>query len=86
MNNRLNLAAALALVTAQVSSPASAHEVDLTSILLQNCDRIDTMFDREELQAELLLLLAMDPNNDCIDLIVQKLGGSPVAQISADAY
>lgn len=85
MKNKISLLSALALVTAQVGAPASAIERDATTIFLQ-CDYFYSISDRILLQNELGILLALDPNNECIDVIVQMLGGSPNALIPVAAY
>lgn len=81
MKRKVGVLSALAIVASQVGGTGAAIGQDALSIELA-CAQISTMNDRAELQTLLGTLLDNDPSNLCIDQIVQRLGGGPIAQIA----
>ena len=80
MKRQVGVLSALAVVAANVGIATPAFSQTAASVTAQ-CEIYRQMGDRAALQAELATLLAIDPTNVCIDVIVDILGGSPVAQV-----
>jgi hypothetical protein len=86
VKRKIGVVSALAVLATNVgmSTPVLSQE---TYASLAACEAYMQMGDRAILQEELARLLVADPNNICIDLIVDLLGGSPVAQVpQVDPY
>lgn len=80
MKRKVTVLSALALVSSQVSGAGMAISQE-AELLVAACGNIEAIEDRAELQELLGILLESDPNNLCIDLIVERLGGGPVALV-----
>jgi hypothetical protein len=80
MKRKVGVISALAIVasSAGITTPVLSQE---SESLVSQCERYWSIDDREVLQQELSELLLNDPSNVCIDQIVSKLGGSPIAQV-----
>ena len=86
MRNKIGVIAALAAITARVGLPdgATAGGVDPTVVILQDrCEYYMNIDDRAVLQLELENLLELRPDDPCIPLIIDLLGGGPLAELVA---
>lgn len=86
MRKKIGVIAAFAAMTARIGIPdgASAGGVDPTIAMLQDkCDYYIGITDRSVLQRELEQLLELRPDDPCIPLIIDLLGGGPLAELVA---
>lgn len=85
MNRKIGVIAALAAVAARATVPdgsfAQTSQEEMLVNLEIRCDVYKRIDDRAELQLELEKLLVRNPDDGCVDYIIDLLGGGPLASV-----
>jgi hypothetical protein len=80
MSAKIGVVAAMAAMAVRVGIPDVAYAHERIAFERQ-CEIYKNIDDRSELQSELERLLRIDPDDQCVGVIVGLLGGSPVALV-----
>lgn len=79
-SKKIGVLSALAVLASQAGIAGDAVSQEMIDGLAA-CEDYENVSDVLSLQEELARLIDADPTNPCIDYLVARLGGSPVAQV-----